>query len=73
MSTIARPPLTLVVHSVFFFGSCLASFFRNPQIYADFFRFRGTHVGTKLFQGKINLFRNPTEPRIRPESGGKDP
>ena len=48
--------------------------FWNPQISADFFRFCGTHhIGIKSFQGKVNLFQNPLEPRIRPESGGKDP
>ncbi len=37
--------------------------FRNPQISADYFRFRGTHARIKSFQGKINLFRNPPESR----------
>ena len=36
-----------------------------PHFSADFFRFRGTHVGIKSFQGKINLFGNPA--RIRRE------
>ena len=31
---------------------------------AEFRQFRGTHVGIKSFQGKINLVRNPTESRI---------
>ena len=31
----------------------------------DYFRFCGTHVGIKSFQGKINLFWNPTESRIQ--------
>ena len=47
--------------------------FRNPQVSADYFRVRGTHIGIKSFQGKTNLFRNSPEPGIRPESGGKDP
>ena len=38
--------------------------FQNPQVSADYFKFR--------FQGKIVLFRNPPEPGIRPESGGND-
>ena len=57
----------------FFFRFLTGLIFRNPQISADYFRFRGTHVGIKSFQGKINLFRNPPESGIRPESGGKDP
>jgi hypothetical protein len=35
--------------------------FWNPQVSADCFGFRRTHVGIKLFQGKINFF---------PESSG---
>ena len=38
--------------------------FRNPRYSADYFRFRRTHVGIESFQGKINLFWNPTESRI---------
>ena len=38
--------------------------FLNPRNSADYFRFRGTHARIKPFQGKINLFRNPTESRI---------
>ena len=38
--------------------------FQNPQISADYFQFRGTNVGIKSFQGKINLFQNPTESGI---------
>ncbi len=34
----------------------------------DYFRFCGTHVGIKSFQGKINLFQNRPEPGIRLES-----
>ena len=44
--------------------------FRNPRNSADDFRFRGTHVGIKSFQGKINLFRNPTESRIPQQAVG---
>ena len=47
--------------------------FWNPQIFLDYFGFRGTHVRIKSFQSKIYLFGNPPEPGIRPESGGKDP
>jgi hypothetical protein len=57
----------------FFFWFLTGLIFWNPQITADYFRFRGTHVGIKSFQGKINLFRNPPESGIRPEFGGKDP
>jgi hypothetical protein len=38
--------------------------FRNPRNSAEFRQFRGTHVGIKSFQGKINLVQNPTESRI---------
>ena len=31
---------------------------------AEFRQFRGTHAGIKSFQGKINLFQNPTESGI---------
>jgi len=33
--------------------------FRNSGHSAEFPEFRGTHVGIKSFQGKINLLRNP--------------
>jgi hypothetical protein len=38
--------------------------FWNPPVTTDYFGFRGTHVGIKSFQGKINLFRNPPESEI---------
>ena len=38
--------------------------FRYPPVSADYFRFHGTHIGIKSFQGKINFFRNPTESGI---------
>ncbi len=48
----------------FFFRFLTGLIFRNPRISADYFRFRGTHVGIKSFQGKINLFQNPPESGI---------
>ena len=65
-------PTVSVVHSVFF-RFLTGLIFWNPQISADYFGFRGTHTGIKSFQGKINLFRNPPESGIWPESEGKDP
>ena len=32
--------------------------FRNFGYFAEFLEFRGTHVGIKSFQGKINLLQN---------------
>ena len=32
--------------------------------FAESAEFRGTHIGIKSFQGKINLFQNPTESGI---------
>ena len=52
------------MHSVFFLRFLTGLIFWNPRISAGYFRSRGTHVGIKSFQGKINLFRNPPESGI---------
>jgi hypothetical protein len=37
----------------------------NPQVFTDYFRFRGTHFRIKSFQDKIDLLQNPSsEPSL---------
>ena len=47
-----RFPSGLIFWNLFFFP-------------AESAEFHGTHIGIKSFQGKINLFRNPTESGIQ--------
>jgi len=57
-------PLSLGCAFRFVFRFLPGLIFRNSGNSAEFPEFRGTHVGIKSFQGKINLFRNPTESGI---------
>jgi len=67
----AAQGLGCAFHFVFRFLTGLI--FWNPRNSADYFQFCGTHVRIKSFQGKINLFRNPTESGIWPEFRGEGP
>jgi hypothetical protein len=52
--------LRLALGCAFCFGFrlILVLIFQNSGYSAEFLEFRGTHVGIKSFQGKINMPRN---------------
>ncbi len=64
--------VTLDVHSIFFFCPAMPHFC-YLQDSVDYFRLRRRHVEIQSFQDKINLFRNPPEAGICPESRGTEP